>query len=375
MNTARISRRWGWKRITALVLLLLPVIGFTLLWFDDPEPLTNTKSGEKMLAVVYHEYGGPEVLRLESTDRLLPTEMQVLIRVRAAAANALDWHVMRGSPYLMRLDAGLRAPHDPRMGVDVAGVVVAVGSKVTRFKPGDEVFGVAPGAFAEYALASEGRLVTKPASLSFEQAAAIPVAAMTALQGLRDEAKIQPGQRVLINGASGGVGTFAVQIAKALGADVTGVCSTRNVELVQSLGADRVIDYKREDFTQGTERYDVVLDVVGIHSLNAMRGVLKPTGILVLVGGGGPDAGNWIGALGRPVKAFFLSPFVDQEMDFFIANVNPEDLGVVTALIEAGKVRPVIDRTYKLAETAEAIRYMETGRARAKVIIAMPNGG
>jgi NADPH:quinone reductase-like Zn-dependent oxidoreductase len=374
MDAARKSRRWGWKRIIALVVLLLPLIGFTLLWLDEPEPLKNAKSGQKMLAVVYHEYGGPEVLKLESTDRLLPNETQVLIQVRAAAANALDWHVMRGSPYLMRLDAGLRAPHDPRMGVDVSGVVVAVGNKVTRFKPGDEVFGVAPGAFAEYALASEGRLVTKPANLSFEQAAAIPVAAMTALQGLRDEAKVQPGQKVLINGASGGVGTFAVQIAKALGADVTGVCSARNVELVRSLGADRVIDYKREDFTRGTERYDVVLDVVGIHSLNAMRGVLKPTGVLVLVGGGGPDAGNWIGALGRPVKAFFLSPFVDQQMSFFISNVNPEDLGVVTALIEAGKVRAVLDRTYALAETAEAIRYMETGRARAKVIIAVANG-
>ncbi len=375
MNSGKKSRRWGWKRITAVILLLLPIIGFTMLWFDEPEPLTNPKSGEKMLAVVFHEYGSPDVLKLESTDKLLPNETQVLIRVRAAAANALDWHVTRGSPYVMRLGGGLKAPHDPRMGVDVAGVVEAVGSQVTRFKPGDEVYGVAPGAFAEYALASEKRLVKKPASFSFEQAAAIPVAAMTALQGLRDSGKVQPGQKVLINGASGGVGTFAVQIAKALGAEVTAVCSTRNVELVRSLGADHVIDYKLEDFTHGAERYDVILDVVGIHSLYAMRGVLKPTGILVLIGGGGPDAGNWVGAIARPIKAFFMSPFLEQEVTFLLADVNPDDLQVMNTLIEAGKVTPVIDRTYPLSETPEAMRYMETGRARAKVIITVANEG
>ncbi len=374
MNPAKKTRRWGWKRITGLALLtllLLPLIGLTMLWFAEPEPFTNRKSGETMLAVVYHEYGTAEVLKLETTDRLLPNDTQVLIRVHAAAANPLDWHVMRGSPYVLRLDAGLKAPHDPRMGVDVSGVVAAVGSQITRFKPGDEVFGVAPGAFAEYALASESRLVKKPAGLGFGQAAAIPVAAITALQGLRDEGKVGPGHKVLINGASGGVGTFAVQIAKSLGAEVTAVCSTRNVELVRSLGADHVIDYKKEDFTKSGERYDVVLDNVGIHSLYAMRGVLKPTGILVLVGGGGPDAGNWIGAISRPIKAFLMSPFLEQQVSFLLANVNPDDLQLMNTLIESGKVTPVIDRTYPLAEVPAAIRYLEEGRARGKVIIAV----
>ena len=363
------KRRWGWKRIVALTLLALPVIGFTILWFDEPEPLTNPKSGETMLAIVYHEYGTADVLRLERVEKLLPNDTQVLVRVRAAAANPLDWHYLRGTPYVMRIDGGVRYPHDPRVGVDLAGVVEAVGAKVTQFKPGDEVFGLGNGAFGEYALAYEHRLARKPPGLSFEQAAAIPVAAGTALQSLREKGKVGPGRKVLINGASGGVGTFAVQIAKSFGAEVTGVCSTRNVELVRSLGADRVIDYKVEDFTRRPERYDVIVDNVGIHDLSDLRRPLTPTGILVLVGGGGPDAGNWIGPLARPLKALLMSPFIDQEVSMLLADIRTADLALLAGLVESGQMKTVIDRRYRLEQVPEAIRYLEAGRARGKVII------
>jgi len=371
VHTGRKKRRWGWKRITAITILLLPIIGFALLWFDEPEPLTNRRSGEAMQAIVHHEYGAPDVLRLEAVDKLLPNDNQILVRVRAAAANPLDWHVVRGTPYVMRIDGGARRPHDPRLGTDMAGVVEAVGSKITKFKPGDAVFGLAIGSFGEYAIAHEHRLALKPPAVSFEQAAAIPVAAGTALQSLREKGKVGPGSKVLINGASGGVGTFAVQIAKSFGAEVTGVCSTRNVELVRSLGADHVIDYKLEDFTQGAERYDVIIDNVGIHDLSDLRRPLTPTGILVLVGGGGPDAGNWIGPLARPLKALVMSPFIDQDVSMLLADIRREDLELLAGLVESGTVTPVIDRTYGLAEVPEAIRFLETGRARGKVIIAV----
>ncbi len=369
MKSGKKSRRWGWKRITALVVLLLPVVGFAILWFDEPEPLANRASGETMQAIVYRAYGGPEVMRLESIDKLLPLDTQVLIQVRAASANPLDWHYLRGTPYLMRLDGGVRRPHNTRIGTDFAGVVAAVGAKVTQFKAGDAVFGVANGSFGEFVLAYERRIALKPAALSFEQAAAIPIAAVTALQSLRDKGKLAAGQKVLINGASGGVGTFAVQIAHVLGAEVTGVCSTRNIELVRGLGADHVIDYKQQDFTQGKARYDLIVDNVGIHPLSDMRRVLKPQGILVLVGGGGPDAGNWIGPLARPLKALFMSPFVDQDMSMLFAEVNRDDLAYLAGLVETGQLKPVIDRSYALAEVPEAIRYLEEGRARGKVII------
>jgi len=363
------KRRWGWKRITALIVLLIPIVGFTILWFDEPEPLANRTSGETMQAIVYRAYGGPEVLRLEAIDKLLPLDTQILVQVRAASANPLDWHYLHGTPYLMRLDGGVRKPHDPRIGTDFAGVVAAVGTRVTEFKPGDEVFGVGIGTFGEYALAYERRIALKPAGLSFEQAAAIPIAAVTALQSLRDKGKLAAGQKVLINGSSGGVGTFAVQIAHLLGAKVTAVCSTRNVEMVRALGADHVIDYKREDFTKGEARYDLIVDNVGIHPLSDMRRVLKPQGILVLVGGGGPDAGNWIGPLARPLKALVMSPFVEQEMSMLLADVTRKELTYLGGLVESGQVKVVIDRTYPLAEVAEAIRYLEDGRARGKVII------
>jgi NADPH:quinone reductase-like Zn-dependent oxidoreductase len=374
MSSEKNPRRRRWLKIAALIVVLLPVIGFALLWFDEPEPTTNRPSGETMQAIVYHAYGTADVMRHESIPKLLPNDNQVLIKVQAAAANPLDWHYLRGTPYVMRLSTGLRKPHDARLGVDMSGEVETVGSKITQFKPGDAVFGTANGAFGEYALASEKKIVLKPAGLTFEQAAAMPVAAITALQALRDKGMVQPGQKVLINGASGGVGTFAVQIAKALGAEVTGVCSTRNVEMVRALGADHVIDYKREDFTQGEVRYDLIVDNVGIHALSDMRRVLKPQGILVLVGGGGPDAGNWIGPLARPLKALVLSPFVDQGISMLFAEIKQDDLRVLGELVASGKVTPVIDRSYALGEAPEAIRYLETGRAQGKVIIAVATG-
>jgi NADPH:quinone reductase-like Zn-dependent oxidoreductase len=295
-----------------------------------------------------------------------------LVKVHAAALNPLDWHYMRGTPYVMRLEAGLRKPKSTRLGVDFAGTVEAVGKSVTKFKPGDEVFGGKTGAFAEYLCVSEDRaVVLKPASLTFEQAASVPIAAVTALQGLRDKGQVQPGQRVLINGASGGVGTFAVQIAKAFGADVTGVCSTRNVDMVRSLGADRVMDYTKEDFTKTGQRYDVILDNVGNHSLAEFRGVLSPKGKYVMIGGGGPNDGHWIGPLARPLAAFASSPFVSQDMGMLLAQLNPEDLKVLVELIQAGKVTPVIDRTYPLSEAPAAMRYLEEGHARGKVIISV----
>jgi NADPH:quinone reductase-like Zn-dependent oxidoreductase len=267
---------------------------------------------------------------------------------------------------------GLRKPKDPRVGVDYAGTVEAVGKNVTLFKPGDEVFGNRTGAFAEYVCARADRaMALKPASVTFEQAASVPVAALTALQGLRDHGKVQPGQKVLINGASGGVGTFAVQIAKTLGADVTGVCSGRNVDLVRSIGADHVIDYTKEDFTKGTERYDVILDNVGTQPLSGFRRVLKPEGICVMIGGGGPNEGNWVGPMSRPIKAMLMSPFISQKMGMMMAQGNKDDLNAIADLMQSGKVKPVVDRTYPLSEIREAIRYLETGRARGKVIVSV----
>jgi NADPH:quinone reductase-like Zn-dependent oxidoreductase len=270
----------------------------------------------------------------------------------------------------MRISAGLRKPKDIRVGVDFAGTVEGVGRNVTKFKPGDEVFGGRSGAFAEYVTIGESRAVAlKPAAVTFEQAASVPIAALTALQGIRDHAKVQAGQKVLINGASGGVGTFAVQIAKSYGAEVTGVCSTRNLEMVRSIGADHVIDYTRENYTEGERRYDVIIDNVGNHPLLANKRVLEPDGKFILIGGGGPDAGNWVGPLAGPVKMLVLSPFVDQELRFFVAQLTAEDLALMGELIEAGTVRPVIDRRYPLSEVPAALAYLEDGHARGKVII------
>jgi len=323
-----------------------------------------------MQAIVSRCYGPPEVLRLEAIAKPVPKADELLVRVHAASVNPLDWHYMRGKPYLVRLEAGMGAPEVPRLGVDFAGTVEAVGSSVTRFKPGDEVFGGRTGAFAEYVTIRESRnVVLKPASVSFEQAAAIPIAAITALQALRDKGHLKPGQKVLVNGASGGVGTFAVQIAKAFGAEVTGVCSTRNLALVQSLGADHVVDYTREDFTKGSERYDLIVDAVGTHSLLEYRRVLNPKGALVMVGS--TNLGNWVGFLITPVDAIILSHLVSQKFIPFLAELNPQDLSILGELMQSGKMTAVIDRRYSLKELPAAMRYVEAGHARGKVVIAV----
>jgi NADPH:quinone reductase-like Zn-dependent oxidoreductase len=324
---------------------------------------------EPMKGLVARCYGAPDVLTVEQVAKPTPADDQLLVKVHAASLNPVDWHYMRGSPYLMRLSSGLGTPKDGRVGVDFAGTVEAVGKTVTRFKPGDEVFGGADGAVAEYVVVRESRAVTlKPASVTFEQAASVPVAALTALQGLRDKGEIKAGQKVLINGASGGVGTFAVQIAKHYGAEVTGVCSTRNVELVRSLGADHLIDYTKEDFAQGGEQYDIILDNVSNRSLSDLRSVLKPTGHLVVVGA---QKGNWIGPLMPWIRASVVAPFVDQKMGSFIAQLDPADLKLVGDLMQAGEVTAVIDRRYAFEEAPQAMEYLETGRARGKVIVTV----
>jgi NADPH:quinone reductase-like Zn-dependent oxidoreductase len=289
--------------------------------------------------------------------------------VKAAAANPLDWHFLRGIPYVMRAQSGLRVPKRTNMGNDVAGVVESVGAGVTRFAPGDEVYGDVSGSFAEYVAAPQERLGSKPANLSFEQAAAVPVAGVTALQGLRDHGRLREGQRVLIIGASGGVGTFAVQVAKALGAEVTGLCSSRNVDMVRSIGADRVIDYTQEDFTKGRQTYDLIFQLAGTQSPLACRRALTSKGTLVL--SSGESRGRVIGPIGRMLGALVVSPFVGQRLVPFIAKPESSDLGELKKLIEDGAITPVIDRTYPLSEVPEAIRYLETGHARGKVVVTV----
>lgn len=320
-----------------------------------------------MKAISYETYGSSDVLRCEEIEKPTAGDDEVLIKVRAASVNPLDWRLMKGNPYFMRIMTGLRKPKDTRPGRDVAGEVEAVGRNVTQFKPGDKVFGTGRGSFAEYVCAPESSLVMKPENVTFEQAASVPVAALTALQGLRDSRQIQPGQKVLINGASGGVGTFAVQIAKSFGADVTGVCSTRNVEMVRSIGADQVIDYTQEDFTKNGQRYDLILDCVGNHSLSAYRRVLNPRGICVMAGA--PHDLSALDVLASLIKLLVMSPFVSQKFVMFMAKMKKEDLAIMGELIEAGKVKPVIDRRYSLSEVPEALRYLEEGHARGKVII------
>jgi NADPH:quinone reductase-like Zn-dependent oxidoreductase len=321
-----------------------------------------------MKAITSHTYGSPDLLTLVDIDTPMVADDSVLVRVRAASVNALDWHLMRGEPYIVRLTDGFRRPRQTVPGVDLAGQVEAVGRNVTAFRPGDDVFGARAGAFAEFVCGRERNFVPKPVGLTFEQAAAVPTAAITALQGLRDKGQVQAGQKVLINGAGGGVGTFAVQIARSFGADVTGVTSTASVDLVRSIGAHRVIDYTREDFTRSGQRYDLILDIGGNRSMSDCRRVLVPDGTLVVVGG---PAGRWFGPLARPLEALVLSRFVSQRMLPFLAHQSKEDLVVLKELIEAGKVSPVIDRCYPLVEAPEAIRYVEDGHARGKVVITM----
>src|SRR5712692_7369898 len=319
-----------------------------------------------MKAIVYRRYGSPDVLGCEETEKPTPGDDEVLIKVRAASVNPLDRHIMRGRPPFLRIAFGLRKPK-VRPGRDVAGQVEAVGRNVTQFKPGDEVFGACRGSLAEYACTRESALATKPHNVTFEQAAAVPVAGLTALQGLRDKGKIQRGQRILINGAGGGVGTFAVQIAKSFGAEVIGVCSTSKVDLVRSIGADRVIDYTKEDFTNGTQHYDLIFDVASTHSMREYRRVLNPNGTCVIAGG----ATKVRAILTSAFEVLVLSRFVSQNFVMFVAKLSKEDLTTLGELMAAGKVAPVIDRRYRLSEVPEAIRYLEEGHARGKVVITM----
>lgn len=323
-----------------------------------------------MEAIVYQEYGSSEVLELKEIDKPGYRDNEILIHVRAASVNPYDWHQMTGLPLLFRLQSGLRGPKEHRLGADLAGQVEEVGSKVSQFRPGDKVFGgVEAGGLAEYVSATENSVAPMPNNLTFEEAAAVPMAGLTALQGLRDKGRIKPGQKVLINGASGGVGTFAVQLAKAFGAEVTGVCSTRNVEMVRSIGADHVIDYLREDFTRGGERFHLILDLVGNHSAWECRKVLRPQGVYA-ASFGQPDH-RWLGPLAQLARMYLLSLFVSQKMLTFVSKTNAADLIFLKELIEAGKVTPVIDRTYPISETTEAMGYLDEGHTRGKVIITV----
>jgi NADPH:quinone reductase-like Zn-dependent oxidoreductase len=368
--------RKRWKRVlkwsVSAILLLLVAWMLVAYWTstNDCERYAATPA-QPTKAIVYCDYGVTN-LKLQDIEKPTPAEDQLLVRVRAASVNPLDWHFIEGTPYIGRFLFGMgpRKPKDTRLGVDFAGTVEAVGKNVTKFKPGDEVFGGRTGAFAEYVCVREGRAVAlKPANITFEQAASVPIAALTALQGLRDKGHVQTGQKVLINGASGGVGTFAVQIAKMYGADVTGVCSTRNLELVRSIGADHVIDYTKEDFSKSGQQYDLILDNVGTQPLSQFRRALTPKGICVMIGGGGPNDGRWVGPMARPIKALLVSPFVSQKMGMMMAEMNHNDLAFLADLMQSGKLTPVIDRTYKLTDLPEAIRYLEQGHARGKVVI------
>lgn len=360
--------KWGVRLFAILV--VLGFLGFLVAYWrsdNDCEARRAQAPKNPMKAITFCDYGSPEVVKLEEIEKPTPADDQVLVRVRATAVNPLDWHYMRGEPYIMRLDGSLRKPNVTRLGADFSGTVEAVGKNVKEFKPGDEVFGGKFGAFAEYVTVAEtGSLVKKPENVSFEQAGGVNVGAMTALQALRNKGKLQAGEKVLINGASGGVGTFAVQIAKSMGANVTGVSSGRNVELVRSLGADHAIDYTKEDFTQSSARYDLIVDMVGNHSLREYRRVLNPKGRYVMVGG---PSGKWLAPLDRVASMWIYSLFVDQEMGMMLAKPNKADLALLRDLMQSGKVTTAIDRRYKLSEVPQAIEYLETGRARGKVVI------
>lgn len=364
-----------WIFRVVLVLLVLAFLFVLVAYWRSTNECDRKNAAapsNPMKAIVHCDYGVAN-LKLEEIEKPTPADDQILVRVRAASVNPYDWHFVEGTPKIIRLmGTGLRKPKEIRLGVDFAGTVEGVGKNVTQFKPGDEVFGGREGAFAEYLCRrAVGAVALKPASITFEQAASLNIAGITALQGVRDKGKVQPGQKVLINGASGGVGTFAVQIAKNFGADVTGVCSTRNVDLVRSLGADRVIDYTKEDFTKGDQKYDVILDNVANHSLSEFRRILTPNGKYVMIGGGGANEQGVFGVMLRPLKAMVLSKFVDQQMGMMLADSNQKDLSLLAEMVESGKMKPVIDRRYKLSEVPEAIRYLEEGHARGKVVITL----
>jgi NADPH:quinone reductase-like Zn-dependent oxidoreductase len=367
----KLRRILKWSASIILLALILWVLIAYWTSTNDCERYSAVPNNP-MKAIVYCEYGSPNVLKFEDVEKPVPNDNQILIKVRAASLNAFDVYVIRDT-WLGRLIFGLRKPRDTRLGQDIAGQVEAVGKNVTQFKPGDEVFGISRGALAEYACTFERALASKPPNVSFEQAASLPLAGLTALQGLR-EGKIQPGQKVLVNGATGGVGTFALQIAKSLGAEVTAVCSTRNVDLVRSIGADHVIDYTKEDFTKSDQRYDVIFDNVCNHSFAERRRVLYPKGICVLagMGGAGVKGGEAIGRIaGNIFKARALSSFTDQKFAQYRTKSSKQDLIMLGDLVETGKLWPVIERTYKLNNAPEALRYLDQGHARGKVVIAV----
>jgi NADPH:quinone reductase-like Zn-dependent oxidoreductase len=363
----KLKRILKWSASVIFVALVL--LTFIAYWMSSNDCDHRPTPSNPMKAITHCEYGGPEVLKVEEIEKPVPNDNQVLVKVRANSVNPLDLTI-RG-PLLLRPLFGLRKPKDTRLGVDYSGTVEAVGKNVTTFKPGDEVFGGKNGAIAEYLCALADRaVVLKPASMTFDQAAAVPVAAITALQGLRDKGKIQSGQKVLINGASGGVGTFAVQIAKSFGTEVTGVCSTRNVDLVRSIGADHVIDYTKEDFTKTDQRYDLIFDLVGNHSFSERRRILNPNGICVMagLGGAGWHEGFATRLLGE-LNGYLRSRFVSQKFIAYIAQFNKADMSILADLMQTGKITPVIDRTFRFSETADALRYLESGHARGKVVI------
>jgi len=333
---------------------------------DAKSPATTEST---MRAIVQDTYGSADVLRLAQISTPEIADNEVLLRVHAAGLDRGTWHLMTGRPYLLRLALGFRGPKNPVLGRDVAGTIVAVGSAVTRFAAGDEVFGFSKGSFAEYAVAHEAKLARKPANATFEQAAVIPVSALTALQGLSDVGHLKPGQKVLVIGASGGVGSYAVQIAKAFGAEVTGVCSTAKLDLVRSLGADHVIDYTRDDFADGTHRYDLILDLGGNPTVSRLRRALTPTGTAVIAGG--EEGGSWTGGMNRQLGALALSPFVRQRLTMFVAKERAGDPERLAELVESGKVTPSIDRTYPLDRVPEAMRQLEAGAVRGKLAITI----
>src|SRR6476620_9055300 len=361
-------------RIVFVLLIVAFLLVFIAYWksTNDCDKKNAAAPANPMKAITYCDYGVAN-LKLEDIEKPVPNDDQILVKVRAVSVNPYDWHFIEGTPKFMRaMIGGLRKPKDIRLGVDFAGTVEGVGKNVTQFKPGDEVFGGSTGAFAQYLCRrATGAVAPKPARLTFEQAASINIAGVTALQAVRDKGKVQQGQKVLINGASGGVGTFAVQIAKSFGADVTGVCSTRNVDLVKSLGADHVIDYTKEDFTKSAERYDVMLDNVGNHSLSECKGVLAPAGKYVLIDGGGASDQGFLGGLGKALWAMVFSKFVKQEMGMMMADANQKDLTVLADMMQSAKLKPVIDRSYKLEQVPDAIRYVEQGHAKGKVVITV----
>ncbi len=368
----RVLRFMGWL-LAGVLGLAIVALGIGYLRSDNACELEGPAPQVPMRAALRCEYGGPESVRIAAVEKPVPGPHDVLVRVRAVSVNPLDWHTIRGTPRVMRLDTGLRKPKQTRLGVDFAGTVEAVGDGVTRFEVGEEVFGGRSGAFAEYLLVPEDRAIArKPPDLTYEQAASIGIAATTALQAVRDKGQVGPGTKILVNGASGGVGTYAVQIAKALGAEVTGVCSGRNADMVRRLGADRVIDYTQDDYTGGDVRYDVIVDNVGNRSLGENRRVLTANGRYVLIGGGGPSDHPWLGPLPAVLGASLTSLFASQHLGMMLAELNPADLATLAAWMQDGKLTAALDRSYRFEQLPEALAYLEKGRARGKVVVTLP---